>query len=207
MPATLTPGCENSIHASTSIITNSTPRTGQVVSHSTSFSIVLSSYRIGGAVVIASITSCTNTSNPNVMLAAGLLARKAVERGLKVKPHVKTSLAPGGPRGDRLSTADGPRQALDELGFQTVGYGCMTCIGNSGPLPEAVAKAVGEGQLVAAAVLSGNRNFEGRINPLVKANYLASPPPGRGLRPGPARSMSISARSRSAPARTGGPYS
>jgi aconitate hydratase len=129
-----------------------------------------------GVVVIASITSCTNTSNPDVMLAAGLLARKAVERGLRVKPYVKTSLAPG----SRVVT-DYLRQAgldkpLEQLGFHTVGYGCMTCIGNSGPLPEPVAKAVGQGQLVAAAVLSGNRNFEGRINPLVKANYLASPP-------------------------------
>ena len=129
-----------------------------------------------GAVVIASITSCTNTSNPEVMLAAGLLARKAVERGLKVKPHVKTSLAPGSRVVTDYLEAAGLDKPLDELGFQTVGYGCMTCIGNSGPLPEAVARAVEEGQLVAAAVLSGNRNFEGRVNPLVKANYLASPP-------------------------------
>ncbi len=129
-----------------------------------------------GAVVIASITSCTNTSNPSVMLAAGLLARKAVERGLKVKPHVKTSLAPGSRVVTDYLRLAGLDKPLEQLGFHTVGYGCMTCIGNSGPLPEAVAKAVGEGQLVAAAVLSGNRNFEGRINPLVKANYLASPP-------------------------------
>ena len=129
-----------------------------------------------GAVVIASITSCTNTSNPEVMLTAGLLAAKAVKHGLQVNPHVKTSLAPG----SRVVTdylcrtgLDGP---LEQLGFHTVGYGCMTCIGNSGPLPEAVGNAVTEGQLVAAAVLSGNRNFEGRVNPLVKANYLASPP-------------------------------
>ncbi len=129
-----------------------------------------------GVVVIASITSCTNTSNPSVMLAAGLLAKKAMEKGLSVKPHVKTSLAPG----SRVVTdylqktgLDGP---LEQLGFHTVGYGCMTCIGNSGPLPEPVANAVEQGDLVAAAVLSGNRNFEGRINPLVKANYLASPP-------------------------------
>ncbi|MGD0516664.1 MAG: aconitate hydratase AcnA [Thermoguttaceae bacterium] len=129
-----------------------------------------------GAVVIAAITSCTNTSNPGVMLAAGLLAKKAVEKGLKVKSHVKTSLAPG----SRVVTDYLEKTALDKpldrLGFQTVGYGCTTCIGNSGPLPEAVAKAVTETNLVAAAVLSGNRNFEGRINPLVKANYLASPP-------------------------------
>lgn len=129
-----------------------------------------------GAVVIASITSCTNTSNPGVMLAAGLLARKAVERGLRVKPHVKTSLAPGSRVVTDYLQRTGLDKPLDALGFQTVGYGCMTCIGNSGPLPDAVAKAVGAGQLVAAAVLSGNRNFEGRINPLVKANYLASPP-------------------------------
>ena len=129
-----------------------------------------------GAVVIASITSCTNTSNPEVMLTAGLLARKAVERGLTVKPHVKTSLAPGSRVVTDYLEATGLNKPLDRLGFQTVGYGCMTCIGNSGPLPEAVGKAVEEGQLIAAAVLSGNRNFEGRVNPLVKANYLASPP-------------------------------
>ncbi len=129
-----------------------------------------------GTVVIASITSCTNTSNPDVMLAAGLLARKAVERGLKVKPHVKTSLAPGSRVVTDYLKQSGLDKPLEQLGFHTVGYGCMTCIGNSGPLPEAVAKAVADGQLVAAAVLSGNRNFEGRINPLVKANYLASPP-------------------------------
>jgi aconitate hydratase len=129
-----------------------------------------------GAVVIASITSCTNTSSPEVMVAAGLLAKKAVERGLRVQPHVKTSLAPGSRVvTDYLALArlTGP---LEQLGFHTVGYGCMTCIGNSGPLPEPVGKAVSEGHLVATAVLSGNRNFEGRINPLVKANYLASPP-------------------------------
>jgi aconitate hydratase len=129
-----------------------------------------------GAVVIASITSCTNTSNPEVMLTAGLLARKAVERGLKVKSHVKTSLSPGSRVVTDYLEATGLDKPLDQLGFQTVGYGCMTCIGNSGPLPDAVAKAVHEGQLVAASVLSGNRNFEGRINPLAKANYLASPP-------------------------------
>lgn len=129
-----------------------------------------------GAVVIASITSCTNTSNPGVMLAAGLLAQKAVARGLRVKPHVKTSLAPGSRVVTDYYQRTGLDKALDALGFQTVGYGCTTCIGNSGPLPEPVAKAVGEGNLVAAAVLSGNRNFEGRVNPLVKANYLASPP-------------------------------
>jgi aconitate hydratase len=129
-----------------------------------------------GAVVIASITSCTNTSNPTVMLAAGLLAKKAVEKGLRTKPHVKTSLAPGSRVAADYYRATGLDRYLDQLGFQTVGYGCMTCIGNSGPLPEAVAQAINEGSMVAAAVLSGNRNFEGRIQALVKANYLASPP-------------------------------
>lgn len=129
-----------------------------------------------GAVVIASITSCTNTSNPSVMLAAGLLAKKAVEKGLKVPCHVKTSLAPGSRVVTDYLEAAGLDKPLDMLGFATVGYGCLTCIGNSGPLPEPVAKAVTEGNLVASAVLSGNRNFEGRVNPLVKANYLASPP-------------------------------
>jgi aconitate hydratase len=129
-----------------------------------------------GAVVIAAITSCTNTSNPSVMLAAGLVAKKAVERGLAVKPWVKTSLAPGS-----KVVMDYYRQAgllpyLEQLNFQLVGFGCTTCIGNSGPLPAPVAQAVQSGNLVVAAVLSGNRNFEGRINPLVKANYLASPP-------------------------------
>ena len=129
-----------------------------------------------GAVVIAAITSCTNTSNPHVMVAAGLVARKAVERGLTVKPWVKTSLAPGSRVVTDYLERSGLARDLDALGFETVGYGCTTCIGNSGPLPEPVAKAVTEGDLVAAAVLSGNRNFEGRVNPLVKANWLASPP-------------------------------
>ena len=129
-----------------------------------------------GAVVIAAITSCTNTSNPTVMLGAGLLARNAVAKGLKVQPYVKTSLAPGSRVvSDYLDKAR-LTDDLNELGFNTVGYGCTTCIGNSGPLPEPVAKAVNEGSLVVSAVLSGNRNFEGRIHPLVKANYLASPP-------------------------------
>ncbi|HEY4761618.1 MAG TPA: aconitate hydratase AcnA [Thermoguttaceae bacterium] len=137
----------------------------------------LDGYTIGhGAVVIASITSCTNTSNPSVMFAAGLLAKKAVEKGLAVKPYVKTSLAPGSRVVTDYLEKAGLDKALDQLGFQTVGYGCMTCIGNSGPLPEVVAKAVNSANLVAASVLSGNRNFEGRINPLVKANYLGSPP-------------------------------
>ncbi len=129
-----------------------------------------------GDVVIAAITSCTNTSNPSVMIAAGLLAKKAVERGLKVPPFVKTSLSPGSRVVTEYFKKAGLQGYLDELGFNTTGYGCMTCIGNSGPLPEAIAGAVDSGDLVVASVLSGNRNFEGRINPHVKANYLASPP-------------------------------
>ncbi len=129
-----------------------------------------------GAVVIAAITSCTNTSNPSVMLAAGLLAKKAVEKGLRVPAYVKTSLAPGSRVVSDYFDKAGLTQSLNTLGFQTVGYGCTTCIGNSGPLPDAVAAAVVEGDLVASAVLSGNRNFEGRVNPHVRANYLASPP-------------------------------
>ncbi len=129
-----------------------------------------------GAVVIAAITSCTNTSNPSVMLAAGLLAKKAVERGLKVKPWVKTSLAPGSKVVADYYRKAGLTPFLEALNFHLVGFGCTTCIGNSGPLPEPVAQAVQKENLTVAAVLSGNRNFEGRINPLVKANYLASPP-------------------------------
>ncbi|MFN0198993.1 MAG: aconitate hydratase AcnA [Planctomycetaceae bacterium] len=129
-----------------------------------------------GAVVIAAITSCTNTSNPSVLIAAGLLARNAVKKGLSSKPWVKTSLAPGSRVVTDYLHKSGLDQYLDQLGFQTVGYGCTTCIGNSGPLPDAVSQAVSDGDLVVAAVLSGNRNFEGRINPQVKANYLASPP-------------------------------
>ncbi len=129
-----------------------------------------------GAVVIAAITSCTNTSNPAVLMAAGLLAKKAVERGLRVKPWVKTSLAPGSKVVTEYLTAAGLLSYLETLRFHVVGYGCTTCIGNSGPVPEPVAHAIDDGRLVAVAVLSGNRNFEGRINPLVRANYLASPP-------------------------------
>jgi aconitate hydratase len=129
-----------------------------------------------GAVVIAAITSCTNTSNPSVMLAAGLLARNAVQKGLTVKPWVKTSLAPGSKVVTDYFDAAGVTQYLDQLGFNLVGYGCTTCIGNSGPVPEPIAHAIEEGQLVVASVLSGNRNFEGRINPLTRYNYLASPP-------------------------------
>lgn len=129
-----------------------------------------------GAVVIAAITSCTNTSNPSVMVAAGLVAKKAVERGLKVKPYVKTSLAPGSRVVTEYLDRSGLLQPLSELGFNVVGYGCTTCIGNSGPLPSEVVKAINSANLVAAAVLSGNRNFEGRVHPFVRANYLASPP-------------------------------
>src|SRR5690606_9444669 len=129
-----------------------------------------------GSVVIAAITSCTNTSNPSVMVAAGLIAKKAVERGLASKPWVKTSLAPGSKVVTRYLEDAGLMPYLEQLGFAVVGYGCTTCIGNSGPLPEAVSKAIAEGDLVACAVLSGNRNFEGRISPDVRANFLASPP-------------------------------
>jgi len=129
-----------------------------------------------GAVVIAAITSCTNTSNPSVMVGAGLLAKKALEKGLNVKPYVKTSLAPGSRVVTEYLKQAGLIDPLAQLGFNVVGYGCTTCIGNSGPLPGEVAKAVNGGDLVAAAVLSGNRNFEGRVHPLVKANFLASPP-------------------------------
>ncbi|MFI4877019.1 MAG: aconitate hydratase AcnA [Blastopirellula sp. JB062] len=129
-----------------------------------------------GAVVIAAITSCTNTSNPSVMLAAGLLARNAAAKGLRVPGYVKTSLAPGSRVVTDYLEKAGLMDDLETLGFSLVGYGCTTCIGNSGPLPEPVAAAVTSGNLVASAVLSGNRNFEGRVNPLVKANYLASPP-------------------------------
>jgi aconitate hydratase len=129
-----------------------------------------------GAVVIAAITSCTNTSNPQVLMAAGLLARNAVQRGINVKPWVKTSLAPGSQVVTEYLTEAGLLPYLEQLGFYVVGYGCTTCIGNSGPLPEAVSNAIDAGDLVVASVLSGNRNFEGRIQSQIKANYLASPP-------------------------------
>ncbi len=129
-----------------------------------------------GAVVIAAITSCTNTSNPSVMVAAGLVAKKAVEKGMTVKPYVKTSLAPGSRVVTDYLKQAGLIDPLAQLGFNVIAYGCTTCIGNSGPLPGEVAKAVTGSDLVAAAVLSGNRNFEGRVHPLVKANFLASPP-------------------------------
>ncbi len=129
-----------------------------------------------GALTIAAITSCTNTSNPSVMLAAGLLAKKAVERGLKRSPHVKTSLGPGSRVVTEYLAASGTIPYLEELGFNVVGYGCTTCIGNSGPLIPEVEEAIRENELTVSAILSGNRNFEGRIHPLIKANYLASPP-------------------------------
>ena len=136
-------------------------------------------YRLpDGAVVIAvSPSSCTNTSNPSVLMAAGLLAKKAVELGLKPQPWVKASLAPGSKVGYPI-TWHRPdfTPYLDELGFNLVGYGCTTCIGNSGPLPEPIEMAIKQGDLTVGAVLSGNRNFEGRIHPLVKTNWLASPP-------------------------------
>ncbi len=129
-----------------------------------------------GDVVIAAITSCTNTSNPSVMLGAGIVAKKAVEKGLTVPPYVKTSLAPGSRVVTEYLNEAGLTEYMDKLGFNLVGYGCTTCIGNSGPLPEPVETAIKEGDLIAAGVLSGNRNFEGRIHPWVKANFLASPP-------------------------------
>lgn len=129
-----------------------------------------------GAVAIAAITSCTNTSNPSVLIAAGLVAKRAVEKGLTVPHYVKTSFAPGSQVAEEYLKEAGLMKYLDKLRFNIVGFGCTTCIGNSGPLPENVAKAIESGNLVAAAVLSGNRNFEGRVNPLTKANYLASPP-------------------------------
>src|SRR5215470_5409612 len=129
-----------------------------------------------GAVVIAAITSCTNTSNPSLMIGAGLLAKKAVERGLHVQPWVKTSLAPGSKVVTDYLQAAGLTPYLDKLNFHLVGYGCTTCIGNSGPLPDSIGAAIKENNLIAVAVLSGNRNFEGRIHPMVRANYLASPP-------------------------------
>ncbi|MEN8242803.1 MAG: aconitate hydratase AcnA, partial [Chloroflexota bacterium] len=129
-----------------------------------------------GALVIAAITSCTNTSNPSVMIGAGLVAKKALERGLKVKPYVKTSLAPGSRVVTEYLKQAGLDQPLAELGFNLVGYGCTTCIGNSGPLPGEVVKAVTSHNLIASSVISGNRNFEGRVHPYSMANYLASPP-------------------------------
>jgi len=135
-----------------------------------------------GSVVIAAITSCTNTSNPAVMIAAGLVAKKAVERGLQVKPWVKTSLAPGSKVVTEYLQKSGLAEYLDMIGFNLVGYGCTTCIGNSGPLPAEVSSAIREGDLVVASVLSGNRNFEGRVHQEVRIPGLAAP--SRGLRAG-----------------------
>ncbi|MDC3061269.1 aconitate hydratase AcnA [Candidatus Pelagibacter sp.] len=129
-----------------------------------------------GSIVIAAITSCTNTSNPNVLIGAGLVAKKAIEKGLKTKPWVKTSLAPGSQVVTDYLNKSGLNKYLDELGFNLVGYGCTTCIGNSGPLPDNISNSIKNNDIYAVSVLSGNRNFEGRISPLVKANYLASPP-------------------------------
>ncbi|WP_255792535.1 aconitase family protein, partial [Mycobacteroides abscessus] len=136
-----------------------------------------STYEIDhGAVTVAAITSCTNTSNPYVMVAAALVAKKAVEKGLTRKPWVKTTLAPGSKVVTDYFDKAGLTPYLDKVGFNLVGYGCTTCIGNSGPLPDEVSKAVNDNDLAVTSVLSGNRNFEGRINPDVKMNYLASPP-------------------------------
>ena len=126
--------------------------------------------------MIAAITSCTNTSNPSVLIGAGLLARNAAAKGLKAKPWVKTSLAPGSQVVAEYLANSGLQNDLDKVGFNLVGFGCTTCIGNSGPLPEEISKSINDNGIVAAAVLSGNRNFEGRVSPDVQANYLASPP-------------------------------
>ncbi len=152
------------------------PEQGQAESIHDRFGVDVNNYLDDGSIVIAAITSCTNTSNPSVMLAAGLLAKKAVEKGLKVPPWVKSSLAPGSRVVADYYDKAGLTQYLDQLRFNIVGYGCTTCIGNSGPLPSDVAKAIDEHGLVAVSVLSGNRNFEGRINSDVRANYLMSPP-------------------------------
>jgi aconitate hydratase len=135
-----------------------------------------------GSLVIAAITSCTNTSNPSVTIAAGLLAKKAVARGLRRKPWVKTSLAPGSRVVSQYFDRSGLTSSLEQLGFHLVGYGCTTCIGNSGPLSDDISMQIHERQLVVASALSGNRNFEGRINPDVRANFLMSPPLGGGFR-------------------------
>jgi aconitate hydratase len=154
----------------------STPEKGPATSVKERFGIDVDPYLGNGSIVIAAITSCTNTSNPSVMVAAGLLAKKAVEKGLRVPPWVKTSLAPGSRVVTDYYERAGLLEYLDKLRFQVVGYGCTTCIGNSGPLPTDVSKAIDDHGLVAVSVLSGNRNFEGRINSEVRANYLMSPP-------------------------------
>ncbi|MBV8801662.1 MAG: aconitate hydratase AcnA [Gammaproteobacteria bacterium] len=183
---------ENITHSATSISTDSSsPNTqtsskgsishnADIASINASTSAHISSSKTNflqhGDVVIAAITSCTNTSNPSVLMAAGLVAKKALEKGLKTQPWVKTSLAPGSQVVTYYLREAGLQTYLDELGFNLVGYGCTTCIGNSGPLPDPVTNAINENDLVVSAVLSGNRNFEGRVHPLVKANWLASPP-------------------------------
>ncbi len=154
----------------TKVVEGTTPKQVPVKNNGDAFELS------SGAVVIAAITSCTNTSNPSLMLGAGLLAKKAVERGLRVKPWVKTSLAPGSKVVTDYLQASGLMSYLEKLNFHLVGYGCTTCIGNSGPLPDAIGAAIKDNNMIAVAVLSGNRNFEGRVHPLVRANYLASPP-------------------------------
>ncbi len=149
----------------------------KVIDHSKRFAVEGRNHDIGhGDVVIAAITSCTNTSNPSVLIAAGLLARNAAAKGLKAKPWVKTSLAPGSQVVAEYLANSGLQKDLDKVGFNLVGFGCTTCIGNSGPLPEEISKSINDNNVIAAAVLSGNRNFEGRVSPDVQANYLASPP-------------------------------
>jgi aconitate hydratase len=164
------PGGESLPHETRAAVTVAAPKRHRVAVEGEDYELE------HGSVVIAAITSCTNTSNPQVMVGAGLLARKAIEHGLRRKPWVKSSLAPGSKVVTEYFKRAGLDRSLDELGFQTVGYGCTTCIGNSGPLPEAISTAIATGDLVVCAVLSGNRNFEARIHSEVKANYLASPP-------------------------------
>ncbi|GAA1418258.1 aconitate hydratase [Agrococcus citreus] len=175
-PASFTPATDEELVAPTAAAPTSTP-TAERISQRVPVELGGESFELDhGHVAIAAITSCTNTSNPSVMLAAGLLARNAVERGLKAKPWVKTTLAPGSKVVTDYYDKSGLTKDLDELGFYTVGYGCTTCIGNSGPIIDEVSAAVNDHDLAVTAVLSGNRNFEGRINPDVKMNYLASPP-------------------------------
>ena len=174
-PKSAAPGASAPVEAPAPAVKTSAPRD----TSASAVTVDLGAQRVElnhGSIVIAAITSCTNTSNPSVMIAAGLLAKKAVERGLRSKPWVKTSLAPGSKVVTEYYRRTGLTPYLDALGFATVGYGCTTCIGNSGPLPEAISKAVAGGALIVCAVLSGNRNFEARIHPEVKANYLGSPP-------------------------------
>ena len=165
------------LEAAKSSFGNALTKEYKVENHDARFPVENTDFTLGhGDVVIAAITSCTNTSNPSVMMGAGLLARKAVAAGLKTKPWVKTSLSPGSQVVGEYLEVSGLQKDLDALGFNLTGYGCMTCIGNSGPLPTDISKTIADHDVVAAAVISGNRNFEGRVNPDVKANYLASPP-------------------------------